>query len=395
MKLLVVSHPCVVDTNQAFYSEVERLTGWSLTLVVPTRWNSEYGPLQPQRWPTLQGDLLPLPVIASGHISWHVYRARFGALLRWMRPDAIYMHHEPYALATQQVYLANQMITRVPIGCYAAQNIYKRYPMPLVALERWVLRRTAFAFPVSAEAEAVIRRKGYQGVAPVLPLALDTTVYRPQPDKAALLRGELGVNSQTPVIGYVGRLVEEKGLLTLLDALGELTDLDWQLVLIGEGPQKQELRTHAHDLGLDQRITFVGYVPHGLIASYLSFFDVLVLPSLTRPHWKEQFGRVLIEAMACETPVLGSDSGEIPALIGTTGGGEIAPEGDVGAWALALRRLLLDPAHRANLARVGCQRVRERYGQEALASRFAETVERAVPQSGGIIPKASAKVGGG
>jgi glycosyltransferase involved in cell wall biosynthesis len=326
MKLLVVSHPCVVDTNQAFYAEVERLTGWSLTLVVPASWRSEYGLLRPQRWPTLQGDLLPLAVMGSGNIPLHVYRARFGTLLRRVHPDAIYMHHEPCCLATQQVYHANQATVRAPIGFYAAQNIYKRYPMPLAVLERWVLRRSSFAFPVSVEAETVLRYKGYRGVAPVLPLALDTTVYRPQPDKAALLRGDLGVNSQAPVIGYVGRLVEEKGLLMLLDALSELTDIDWQFVLIGEGPQGEELRKRAHDLGLDQRITFVGYVPHGQIAPYLSLFDLLVLPSLTRPHWKEQFGRVLIEAMACETPVLGSDSGEIPAVIAATGGGEIAPE---------------------------------------------------------------------
>lgn len=382
MKLLVVSHPCVTNTNQAFYAEVERLTGWALTLVVPTRWRSAYGPVQPQRWPTLQGDLLPLPTIASGNIPLHVYRVRFSAFLRQLRPDAIYMHHEPYALATQQVYLANQATTRVPIGVYAAQNIYKRYPMPLAAMERWVLRRTAFAFPVSSEAEAVIRRKGYQGIAPVLPLALDTNVYSPQPDKADLLRGELGIKKQALVIGYVGRLAEEKGLLTLLDALSDLADLNWHLVLIGGGPQEQVLRKRSRDLGLDMRVIFVGYVPHGQISPYLSLFDLLVLPSVTGPHWKEQFGRVLIEAMACGTPVLGSDSGEIPFLIGTTGGGEIAPEGDVRAWGIALRRLLLDPVHRTNLARKGRQQVCEAYGQEVLASRFVETVESAVARSG-------------
>src|SRR5436305_9013059 len=93
--------------------------------------------------------------------------------------------------------------------------------------------------------------------------------------------------------------------------------------------------------------------------------DVFVLPSLTRPNWKEQFGRVLVEAMACETPVIGSRSGEIPRVIGDAG--LLFQEGNVQELAARVRRLLDDPTLYAQLAAQGRQRVLERYTQERIA----------------------------
>ncbi len=97
--------------------------------------------------------------------------------------------------------------------------------------------------------------------------------------------------------------------------------------------------------------------------------DLLVLPSLTRPNWKEQFGRVLMEAMACQVPVLGSDSGEIPYVIGE--GGRVVPEGDVAALRGAIAALSIAPDERRELGRRGRERVLAHYTQQRVA---AETV---------------------
>jgi len=104
--------------------------------------------------------------------------------------------------------------------------------------------------------------------------------------------------------------------------------------------------------------------------SYYNRLDVLVLPSLTRPNWKEQFGRVLIEAMACGVPVVGSDCGEIPNVIGQAG--LIFPEGDADELRARLERLMGDPYLRMRLARLGRERVLARYTQARIA---AETCE--------------------
>jgi glycosyltransferase involved in cell wall biosynthesis len=96
-------------------------------------------------------------------------------------------------------------------------------------------------------------------------------------------------------------------------------------------------------------------------------FDVLVGPSLTTPRWKEQFGRMLVEAMACGVPVIGSDSGEIPNVIGDAG--IVVPEGDCVALRTAIARLRDDPAERRLLAERGHIRARTLFTQEAVARR--------------------------
>src|SRR5260370_35099434 len=98
--------------------------------------------------------------------------------------------------------------------------------------------------------------------------------------------------------------------------------------------------------------------------------DVFVLASLTRPNWKEQFGRVLVEAMACGTTVIGSRSGEIPHVIGDAG--LLFQEGNVQELASCVRQLLDDPALSAQLAAKGRQRVLEHYTQERIARQMYE-----------------------
>jgi glycosyltransferase involved in cell wall biosynthesis len=100
--------------------------------------------------------------------------------------------------------------------------------------------------------------------------------------------------------------------------------------------------------------------------TYYHQLDALVLPSRTRPNWKEQFGRVLVEAMACGVPVIGSDSGEIPYVIGDAG--LIFPEGQIEILRAHLSRLLADPDLRADLTRRGRERVLDRFTQAQVAN---------------------------
>jgi len=95
-----------------------------------------------------------------------------------------------------------------------------------------------------------------------------------------------------------------------------------------------------------------------------------VLPSVSRPNWVEQFGRVLIEAMACETPVVGSTSGEIPYVIGDAG--LLFPEADADALAQVLADLAADPARRRALGRQGRARVLAHFTQARIAAATAE-----------------------
>ena len=377
MKLLVVSHSCVTPVNQQFYAEVQRRSGWEITIVVPSNWRDEFGRTLPvERLPAFYGDVIGVPVFLSGKIILHAYRTSFTRLIRRLEPDAIYVNHEPYALATAQVYRANRRAGHRPIGFYSCQNISKRYPIPFRWNESNVYTRSRFAFPISPAVEQVIRGKGYAGESTVLPLAIDTRLYRAYPDEAAAIRRQLTPAGE-PLIGFVGRFVQEKGLQTLIAAMTQLRGLPWRLAMIGAGPLESELRSAIAAAGLNDRVTFVGFVPHARTPAYLSAFDVLVLPSETQPNWKEQFGRVLLEAMACGTAVLGSDSGEIPTLITDTNGGLTFRERDAGDLASKLTQLITDASLREQLAQSGSAAVASRYSTVQLAERFVATVSRA------------------
>jgi glycosyltransferase involved in cell wall biosynthesis len=383
MKLLVVGHPCVTAVNQSFYADLEQQTGWEVMLMMPNRWKTEYGPIRGcNRWPAFKGTIDCRPVFLAGDIPRHMYKSWLVGMLREMEPDAIYVHHEPYGFATFQVYLANMLSVGRPIGFYAAQNLLKNYPPPVRQLERWVFRESKFAFPVTNVALDILRKKQYQGLAEVLPLAVSADVYRPAPEWSEAQRKQLGIPPERVIFGYMGRLVEEKGLFTLFAALKKLKDLDWELLLVGKGPIEGELREQAAALNeAGECIRFVGYVPHTEAPNWLSLFDVMILPSETRSNWMEQFGRVLIEAMACGTPVIGADSGEIPKIITATGGGLVFREGDASALAQAMLTLGSSAELRDELASRGRSSSLVMYDQRNLARRFASVIDRAVSES--------------
>lgn len=243
------------------------------------------------------------------------------------------------------------------------------------------MARADYAIAGNAEAVEVLRRKGYQGPAAVIPqFGVDPSVYRPLERQCS---EGAGAGAGTFTIGYLGRLVEEKGLLVLLHALAQM-DGDWRLEVVGGGPLESRMVAVARDLGIRQRVVFGAGVPSARVPELLNDWDCLVLPSLTRVNWKEQFGRVLVEAMACQVPVVGSDSGEIANLVGDAG--LIVPEGNVGALAGALRRLRDDPVLCASLGMAGRARVLARYTQQKIAEEtyavyqsMLEQAERKLP----------------
>ena len=366
MKLVCVSHACVVRSNQAFFAHVAELTGWDVTIVLPLDWRNELGTFRADRWPGFAGALEPLHVVGRGRIPLHVYAARMGKLLRRIEPDVVYVHNEPYALATLQGFAAAR---RLPVGFYTAQNVLKRYPPPFSLFERWVYRRASFAFPTSEEVLAVLRSKGYQGPATVLPLAVDLDAL----GSPAMTTAPTGDGL---VVGFVGRLVPEKGVETLLDALA-LAPVSVRAVIAGAGAHADLLRSRAVALGIADRVEWRGYVPHEKLSRVYRELDLLVVPSRTTGAWREQFGRVVIEALAVGVPVLASASGSLPGLVAQTGGGWTFPEGDASELAARLRTLLEDRAALREAATKGRAAVERSFGLSAVASVFAAAIEEA------------------
>ena len=117
--------------------------------------------------------------------------------------------------------------------------------------------------------------------------------------------------------------------------------------------------------GHPSRVRVVTGVPHDDVPAYVNAMDLLCAPSRTTPTWREQFGRMLIEAMSCGVPVLASPSGEIPYVLGEAG--ILVPENDPGAWAREIERLLSDRSLRGDLSARSVERARSKFAWPVVA----------------------------
>jgi len=218
----------------------------------------------------------------------------------------------------------------------------------------------------SDQALESVRRAGFPQHRPVERIFWGVLTDVFQPMDRERLKDELGLECQH-IVGFVGRLVPEKGILVLLAAMRRLPT-EVHCLLIGDGPLRAELELWAALPELRNRVHLRSAVEPDRLARYLNCLDVLALPSLTTTHWKEQYGRVLGEAMACGVPVVGSDSGAIPEVIGPAG--LIVPEGDAVALADSLRTAILNGEARQRLAEVGLRRAQSELSVQVMAERL-------------------------
>ena len=357
MRLLVVSHPAVVPENQRVYLRLLGL-GWDVTVVVPHRWRHEYAaePFVARPLEGLEGRLRHARVLLAGRPGRHVYLRPPGRLIRELRPDVAFVEEETYAPVAAQWGLALRR-AGVPYGVQADENLDRRLPAVARRMRWLVLDTAAFVAARSPTAAELVRRWGGTLPTPLVPHPVPEWELPP------------AVQHSGFTVGYAGRLVAEKGVLELADAVRALGP-PARLLLVGDGPLRARLE---REPGIDLRTG----VAHGEMRAQYAQMDVLVLPSRTTPTWAEQFGRVLVEALVCGVPVVGSSSGEIPWVVRSTGGGTVFAEGDVAALTAELRALRDDPARRRQLAHRGRERAVELFGERAAAAALDEALRHA------------------
>jgi len=372
MRILMISKACVVGIYQRKLEEIARL-GVDLTVVVPPAWRDERGMLSLERTHTAGYRLLVTPVALNGNFHLHFY-PHMRSILSETRPDLVHVDEEPYNLATwQAMRLARRAGARALF--FTWQNLHRRYPPPFSWWEQYAYRHAAYAIAGNHDAVQVLRAKGYAGPARVIPqFGVDPSLY-----------GAAAPPSSSFVIGYIGRLVPEKGVADLLEAASELAvgspAMEVQVRLLGSGPEKEQLSGLARSLGIANRVTFDEQIPSSAVPAYMTRLHALVLPSRTQPNWVEQFGRVLTEAMASGVPVVGSDSGEIPNVIGDAG--LVFPEGNVEALRAHLRSLMTDADLWADLSQRGKARVLARYTQARVAVETVRTYREVLTDTQG------------
>jgi glycosyltransferase involved in cell wall biosynthesis len=352
----MISKALVVGAYHKKISDLAEL-GVEVHLVIPTTWGRQAPEITQGNGYTIY----TLPIFFSGKNHFHFYK-QLSAVVNAVRPDLLHVDEEAYSLVTfQATGLANK--NKTPSLFFTWQNIHKRYPFPFSYIERYNYEVARVAIAGNQEAKEVLRRKGFSKDIFVIPqFGVDPKLYSRQVDLQ--LKAGFFQSSQVQIIGFIGRLHEQKGILLLLEAFARLPE-SARLLFIGSGPAEQKVSSAAERLGVSQRVKIINHVPSEKVPQYLSCLDCLVLPSLTRSNWKEQFGRVLIEAMSCEVPVVGSSSGEIPNVIGDAG--LVAKEGDVSDLYEKINMVLSSQQLKEDLRQRGLARVLNNFTQKHIA----------------------------
>jgi glycosyltransferase involved in cell wall biosynthesis len=357
MRVLMLSKACIVGIYQRKLEEIARL-GVELLTLVPPSWKDERGETKLERVYTEGYRLEVLPIAFNGSFHLHYYPGLVH-YIRDFRPDIVHIDEEPYNVAAWQALYHGRSIGAKTLF-FSWQNIYRRYPPPFSWGECWVLKRVDYALMGTESAAQVWQAKGYSSPLAVVPqFGVDPALFKP----SAISHQHSALSPFTT--GYVGRLVSEKGIHVLLEAAARLPG-EWRLRIVGSGPARAELVAQAERLGIGGRIAWIEWVASTEMPAQYRQLDALVIPSLTRPNWKEQFGRVIIEAMASGVPVIGSDSGAIPGIIGQAG--LIVPEGNIHALTDALCKLQQDAALRSRLAEQGRARVLAHFTHQKVAA---------------------------
>jgi glycosyltransferase involved in cell wall biosynthesis len=370
LRILTIGHSYCVAMNRALVREVGRDRELEITVAAPSYFHGDLRPivLEPEP-PGSPLRLVPLATRFSRFI--HVFRYDDSALKSLIRNggfDVVHAWEEPYIFAGYQI--ARALKNSPARFCFrTAQSYVKRYPPPFNHFERTVLNRAQGWIAGASLVYQAMLEKGFpKETGRILNLAVDLAEFQPM---SAVARSpvlqELAL--EPPVIGFVGRLTRAKGLDVLLQAMDKVGgSRPWSLLLLGSGEYQDKVQEWAAGNGWSARVQ-VKLVKHSEVPRYLGAMDFMVAPSQTMKNWREQFGRMIIEAFACGVPVIGSDSGEIPFVIGDAG--RVVAEGDVAGWAEAIGQLLDSPEKRDELKSRALARA-PRYSTATIAQQYRE-----------------------
>lgn len=330
MKVLVIGHSLVVDANRKFWSVFALENKAEVDMVVPASWTSNLiSQLSYTRNPETDQGITshPLEVHFKGNGSLYFYSIlKLWRILNSKKFDAIIVTQETWALSSLEVAILKTFSPNRTSKSYLSlcQNIKKKKLIFAWPLE-WFITffYTKMLYCESAICD-VLDWKGIKNPTLYFPFTYDEKLYVERES----------VQSSKLRIGYLGRLTEEKGLRDLVAAY-QLLKVPAELVIAGNGDLKGWLTEI-------QGVKYLGVIPHNQAHLFYENIDLLVLPSRTTPFWKEQFGRVIVEAVASGKPVVGSSSGAIPEVLGKIGLQTVFQEGSPQDLARAIEGLAQD-----------------------------------------------------
>lgn len=378
VNLVVVDHSFIEESYRRRWEFLAERHPVDVTLLVPKVWKTEWFgeeiTYRLEREERRNYRVLPLPTTSKR--AWMKYFFLSpDAQFRSIEPDIVHVQYAEMALIHHQLIQYKKLWARDAKYTFFTMNALGVPQEKLHQRVRWEhLRRNADAafghYPGCRDSlrAAAFNKPIYLQTS----YGVDETIFYPDYDDRRTVRESLGYDDRF-VIGYVGRLTPEKGVDDLLDVL-PLDGVDWSLLLVGDGEMRPEIQRTVERNGWNDRVHLTGYVPQEKVPKYLRAMDSFVLGSKTTDEWIDTFPRSIVQAMACQVPVIGSDSGAIPFQINDSG--LIFPEGNISELRDRLTELATDPELRADLGEAGRQESVGRFGQKTLADNFYKVIKQ-------------------
>ncbi len=386
-RILILSHSAVVDVYQDKLRYLAREHDLEITLVVPHVFPEAGGVVQAHLG---DGSYTVVPLhgrlARKGPQSKYTLRG-LRRLMKRLQPHVLHLEEEPESLISLQAIRAALALRQPPkIVAFSWRNMifpfshwpwYKPKRIVLDLIQRMCLPHVDALICGSHEGPSTFASLGVTCPMHIIPqYGIDPARYSPEGPRIDI-QSTYNIGNNELLVGFVGRIMPMKGLDTLLEACS-LCGNNVHCVVIGRGDTGW-LRTVAERTGMTSRLTIIDGLAPADVPSAMRALDVMVLPSKTTAQWREQFGRVIIEAMACGLPVVGSSSGEIPYVIGDAG--LVFPEGDAKALASCIEQMS-DPEARATIRRLGLERVEAHYTNERIAGQIAQVYRQVLTNAG-------------
>jgi glycosyltransferase involved in cell wall biosynthesis len=364
LRVLFISHTYVVGVNQGKLKAIADTGEVEIALLTPSNWKAlEWNRALKVETPYPEILIYSTPVWFTGRVGAHIYNPwKIWQVIKDFQPDLIQVEEEIFSLCAFEVAFWAKLFS-IPMVVFGWENQQRSLPLPRRWIRNFVMSATNLFIAGNQDGSEVMRSWNYQGQIEVMPqMGVDTDMFSPQ---AATTNHDKNIK-----IGFLGRIVPEKGLDILFAAVSKLRQkrLSCSLIICGSGSSEADLIEEAEKLQIDDIIVWKGAVPHAAAPAEIANFDVLVLPSRTVSTWKEQFGHVIIEAMAMGIPVIGSSCGEIPNVIAHSD--LVFPEENATALAAILERAICEPDWRQEMGKFGIDRVQKFYSHQTIAQRL-------------------------
>jgi L-malate glycosyltransferase len=365
MRTLIINSMFANAAYRRCADELGAIPGMALSMLTVKEWRMNGLPMP---FDALAANAPYATVIGSA--AWRGYENRgfyTSGLLRAFQisqPDVLFLMEEPFSVFAAEILFAKSLVApRIPVVFFTWNNLsLTTFDYRPSFFYRNVAKRTLprmhYGLTANSAGIEVLRDAGFTRPVQTIGYGVDTAAFQsPRSDRSLEIRAALNIDAGDIVIGYIGRLMKMKGVDLLIEAFAQLKaerpDRGIKLLLVGSGEAEQEVLQLAQARGIAEIIRHAPSIPQRDVPHYMRALNVLVLPSRRQGMWAEQFGRVLIEAMAAGKIVIGSSSGAIPEVIGDAG--MVFPENDWRALARTLdhalslsledRSLLLSHAH--------------------------------------------------